>query len=213
MVYIQILTRILNQTYQVNPSDIIKGEITIECFIEKPKEEIIKKIKSIEIKCIDTYQESTYSNLLGRNTWKTRKKILNKGIIAKNNEIKSNEAKIFPFEFRLPTTWSPKAGQSNYRDWHIALSILTKVGKTYENYIVLPVKDSQRPASYTIEKPFSAPTPTQQVIIQNIQTSLVGKDTENKADTQTKADLKFCSYCGKQIKIDVLYCQYCGAQQ
>ena len=89
MVNIQILTRILNQTYQVNPSDIIKGEITIECFIEKPKEEkeeIIKKIKIIEIKCIDTYQESTYSNLLGRNTWKTRKKILNKGIIAKNNE-------------------------------------------------------------------------------------------------------------------------------
>lgn len=216
MVDIQILTKILNQTYQVNPNDIINGEISIECFFEKQKEEqekIIKKIKTIEIKCISTYQESTYSKLLGKNTWKTRKKILKKSIVAKNKEIKLNEVKIFTFQFRLPTTWSPKAGQSYYRDWHIALSILTRVGKLYENYIVLPVKDSQRPASYTIEKPFIAPTPTQQVIIQNIQTSQVGKNTQNESDTQNEPDLKFCSYCGKQIKQDVLYCQHCGAQQ
>ena len=72
---------------------------------------------------------------------------------------------------------------------------------------MLPVQDSQRPASYTAEKPIITPIPTQQVIIQNIQTSQVVKETG------TETGLKFCSYCGKQIKQDALFCQHCGAQQ
>jgi len=81
MVKIQVLTEILNQTYQVNPNDIIKGEIKVKCLFEKETEkqrEIIKKIYKIEIKCIDNYQESSYSKFMGKNTWKTHKKILKK---------------------------------------------------------------------------------------------------------------------------------------
>lgn len=157
---------IVNPPEFYRPNDEISGVFYIE---NKGKKE--KKLKKIEIRLYEVYQEYKVKNTTTKKfvrvggevtivkvpettaSWVNRSKSLIKYKKKPKEIIKPGEIKEFPFKFKLPSTWSPKISQT-FKDWHFALvfrkktGLKTNLGATPNTaYYVLPIQKSVRPPS------------------------------------------------------------------
>ncbi|MEE9377284.1 MAG: hypothetical protein V3V33_04525 [Candidatus Lokiarchaeia archaeon] len=197
--------KILDPPSLVNPNDIISGVLAIK--YEGKKERTIKKI---EIQCHEIYSYLKYSSSLEEYEWKNKDNTLQKWILTKNIIIQPEEMKEFPFQIKLPSTWSPKI---DARDWHIPLIFHLKAGVLLSGtiaYCVLPVSGSMRPPSFSASEPQLKVTGQEQTQTQKVVVNISKNDLQ---ESDKEIETKFCSFCGKKIKKEAVFCEFCGGKQ